>query len=70
MTVRGNGQLKLLGVVRVSVEELAEAYGPAIQEGEVTADAAPNGYQLIAIRRIVELTFPPKTRPVALRVCL
>lgn len=69
MTVKGGGQLKLLGVVRVSVEELAEAYGPAIQEGEVIADAAPNGYQLIAIRRIVEpATIDLEERGLFLRV--
>jgi len=45
---------KLLGMVRVSAEELAEAYGPAIQESEVVADSASNGYQLIGVRHIVE----------------
>jgi len=49
-----NTVLKLLGVVRVSEEELAQAYGPAIQEAELIADAAANGCQLIGVRRIVE----------------
>ncbi len=46
--------MSLLGVTRSSNQEVAEGYGPAIQESELVSDAANNGYELIAVRHIVE----------------
>jgi DNA invertase Pin-like site-specific DNA recombinase len=46
--------LKLLGVIRVSNEDLTHGYGPAIQESEFIIDAPANSYQLIDIRVVIE----------------
>lgn len=46
--------MNLLGVTRSSNQEVAEGYGPAIQESELVSDAATNGYGLIAVRHVVE----------------
>jgi len=46
--------MNLLGITRSSNQDVAEGYGPAIQESELIADAATNGYGLIAVRHIVE----------------
>jgi len=46
--------MNLLGVVRISKQDLAEGYGPVIQESELIADAAANGYKLFSTRHIVE----------------
>jgi len=46
--------LKLLGVIRVSNEDLTRGYGPATQENEAIADALANNYELIRPRMVVE----------------
>jgi len=46
--------MNLLGITRSSNKDVAEGYGPAIQESELVADAATNGYGLIAVRHVVE----------------
>jgi DNA invertase Pin-like site-specific DNA recombinase len=46
--------LKLLGVIRVSNEDLTRGYGPATQESEAIADALANNYALIGTRIVVE----------------
>ena len=46
--------MNLLGVVRISKQDLAEGYGLVIQESELIADAAANGYKLFSSRHIVE----------------
>jgi DNA invertase Pin-like site-specific DNA recombinase len=49
-----SNNVKLVAVVRVSKEDLAQGYGPAIQKAEIIADSVSNGYKLIATRQIVE----------------
>lgn len=56
---KSNTSLKLLGIVRVSKEGLAERYGPAIQEAELIADAASNAYNVVAARHIIEPAIIP-----------
>ncbi len=51
---KGCPTAQLLGIVRESNRDLAEGYGPAIQEAEIVAYCASNHYQTIAVRHITE----------------
>ena len=46
--------LKLLGIVSVSNDDLANCYHPAIQEAELTVDAPANRCLLFDIGMVVE----------------
>ena len=46
--------MNLSGVTRSSNRDVAGGYGPAIQEAELIADGAANGYNPNPIRHIVE----------------
>ncbi|GAG32618.1 unnamed protein product, partial [marine sediment metagenome] len=43
-----------IGLTRSSSQEVADGYGPSIQQSELVADAKGQGYQLVCIRDIVE----------------
>ena len=45
---------EMIGLTRSSSQEVAEGYGPSIQQSELTADAKSHGYQLVCVRDIVE----------------
>ena len=46
--------LKMIGLTRSSSQEVADGYGPSIQQSELVADAKSQGYQLDCVRDIVE----------------
>jgi DNA invertase Pin-like site-specific DNA recombinase len=54
ITKNQSTSLKLFGAIRVSKQDLAEGYGPAIQEAELVAYARTNGYDLVALRHVTE----------------
>ena len=46
--------LEMIGLTRSSSQEVADGYGPSIQQSELVADAKSHGYQLECVRDIVE----------------
>ena len=49
-----NATLQMVGLTRSSSQEVAQGYGPSIQQNELKADSKGQGYQLSYIRDIVE----------------
>lgn len=49
-----NTTLQMVGLTRSSSQEVAQGYGPSIQQNELKADSKGQGYQLGYIRDIVE----------------
>jgi len=46
--------LVMIGLTRSSSQEVADGYGPSIQQSELVADAKNQGYQVACVRDIVE----------------